>query len=337
MNLLEVQLKRNYAPGNKVKEIRNAYTLHGTDQSLYYTTTVKSNFNFFENLLHLDDLHQTPVSSPISVPGILSYKYKLEETYVENGQTICKIKIIPRNIATTTLEGYIYVIDSLWLVQKLELTMNKGNLLIYDYFTIEQTFEHPGDTMCVLKTQTLNYGVKYKNETSKCVTTAIFSDYKFNAKFANKFFGTELAVTEKEAYEKDTAFWAQKRQSTLTEEERKFIIAKDSIRDYQNRKEFLDSVDKIFNKITVLKVLWFGVEHRNRPKRTQYGFSSLATFVQPIYIAGPRLTPAVDFFKKWKDERTLDSYTRISYGILNQDIKGDTWWKYKFDPFHYGL
>lgn len=336
MNLVEVQLNRNYAPGNKVKEIRNAYTLRGNDQSLYYTTTVKSNFNFFENLLHLDDLHQTPVSSPISTPGILSYKYRLEKQYEENGRKISKIKIIPRNIATTTLEGYIYVIDSLWLVQKLELTMNKGNLLIYDYFTIEQTFEHPGDTMCVLKTQTLNYGVKYKNETSKCITTAVFSDYKFNTKFANKFFGTELAVTEKEAYEKDTAFWAQKRQSTLTEEERKFIIAKDSIRDFQNRKEYLDSVDKVFNKITVLKVLWFGVEHRNRPKKTQFGFSSLATFIQPIFIAGPRLTPAVDFFKKWKDERTLDSYTRISYGILNQDIKGDTWWKYKFDPFHFG-
>ena len=66
MNLVEVQLTRNYAPGNKVKEIRNAYTLRGNAQSLYYTTTVKSNFNFFENLLHLDDLHQTPVSSPIS-------------------------------------------------------------------------------------------------------------------------------------------------------------------------------------------------------------------------------------------------------------------------------
>ena len=72
MNLVEVQLTRNYAPGDKVKEIRNAYTLRGNAQSLYYTTTVKSNFNFFENLLHLDDLHQTPVSSPISSPGILS-------------------------------------------------------------------------------------------------------------------------------------------------------------------------------------------------------------------------------------------------------------------------
>lgn len=337
MNLVEVQLQRNYAPGNKVKEIRSAYTLRGTDQSLYYTTTVKSNFNFFENLLHLDDLHQTPVSSPISSPGILSYKYRLLEKYEENGKMISKIKIIPRNTATTTLEGFIWVIDSVWLVQKLELTMNKGNLLVYDYFTISQEFDHPGDSICVLKTQTLDYGVKYKNETSKCQTTALFSNYNFNPSFSNKFFNTEVAVTEKEAYEKDSSFWSNVRPATLTDEERKFIIAKDSIKDYQNRKEYLDSVDKIFNKVTFLKVLWFGVDHRNRAERYQWTIGSIATVVQPVFIAGPRVTPNFDYFKKWKDERTLDSYTRISYGILNKDWKGDTWWKYRFDPFHMGF
>ena len=337
MNLVEVQLQRNYAPGNKVKEIRSAYTLRGTDQSLYYTTTVKSNFNFFENLLHLDDLHQTPVSSPISSPGILSYKYRLLEKYEENGKMISKIKIIPRNTATTTLEGFIWVIDSVWLVQKLELTMNKGNLLVYDYFTISQEFDHPGDSICVLKTQTLDYGVKYKNETSKCQTTALFSNYNFKPSFSNKFFNTEVAVTEKEAYEKDSSFWSNVRPATLTDEERKFIIAKDSIKDYQNRKEYLDSVDKIFNKVTFLKVLWFGVDHRNRAERYQWTIGSIATVVQPVFIAGPRITPNFDYFKKWKDERTLDSYTRISYGILNNDWKGDTWWKYRFDPFHMGF
>lgn len=337
MNLLEVQLKRNYAPGNKVKEIRNAYTLHGSDQSLYYTTTVKSNFNFFENLLHLDDLHQTPVSSPISVPGILSYKYRMEETYVENGLTICKIKIIPRNTATTTLEGYIYVIDSLFLIQKLQLTMNKGNLLIYDHFEIDQTFSIVGDTMCVLDKQVLSYGVKYKNETSACQTTALFSNYNFDPEFSKKFFNTELAVTTKEAYERDTNYWSNTRQTSLSPEEQRFIIIKDSIRDFYNRKEYLDSIDEIFNKITPLKILWFGVDHRNREQKIQWSLGSVATLIQPFGLGGPRLNPSFDYFKKWKDERSLETYTRFSYGFLNKDVKGNTWWRYRFDPFHFGF
>jgi hypothetical protein len=310
--------------------------LRGNAKTLYYTTTVKSNFNFFQNLLHLDDLHQTPVSSPISTPGILSYRYKLESKSEENGQIISKIKISPRNMATTTLEGYIWVIDSLWLIQKLELNMSKGNLLIYDNFKIYQEYDHPGDSICLLTKQVLSYNVKYKSEASDYKTEALFSNYNFDPKFDRKFFSTELAVTTKEAYEKDSLFWKDNRPASLTQEEQRFIIIKDSIKDARNRVEYLDSIDAIFNKITVLKVLWFGVEFRNRFKKTQWSLGSLATLIQPIFIAGPRITPSIDYFKKWNDERTLDAYTRISYGILNNDIKGDSWWKYKFDPFHLG-
>ncbi|MDG2504805.1 MAG: DUF5686 family protein, partial [Crocinitomicaceae bacterium] len=336
MNLLEVQIQRNYAPTNKVKELRNAYTLRGRDRNLYYKTTVKSNFNFFQNLLRLDDLHQNPISSPISIPGILSYKYRLVDQFEENGRKISKIRIQPRASATTTLEGFIWVVDSLWLVQKLELTMKKGNLLYYDYFKIQQDYEHLGDSVCVLSKQILSYGVKNKSETSVCNTTAIFSDYDFNPQFSKKFFNRELAVTEKEAYEKDSLFWEDERQDKLTKEEIAFILKKDSIRDYKNRKEYRDSIDEAFNKVTFLKVAWFGVDHRNRTKRHQWTIGSLATLIRPVYIAGPRISPNFDFFKKWEDERTLDSYTQVSFGFLNNDIKGDTWWKYKFDPFRQG-
>jgi hypothetical protein len=337
LQLVEVQLHRSYAPPNQVKEIRNAYTAYGDISQLYYTTTVKSNFNFFENLLHLDDLHQTPVSSPISTPGIVAYKYRLEEKYEENGRMISKIKITPRNTATSTIEGYIWVVDTLWLVQKLDLTMNKGNLLIYDYFRIQQEYSFQGDTICVLDKQTLTYGVKYKNEVSQCKTEALYSNYNFQPAYAKKFFNAEVAVTEQAAYERDSAYWQQKRAIALTDEEIRYIRAKDSIRDYLNRKEYLDSIDAVFNKVTALKVLWFGVDHRNRDKKEQWSIGSVASTIQPIGIGGPRVAPSFDYFKKWKDERTLDCYTRISYGFLNQDWKGDTWWKYRFDPFHFGF
>jgi len=336
MNLAEIQITRYYAPKNKVKEIRNAYTKRGDDRLLYYTTTVKSNFNFFENLLHLSDVHASPVSSPISGPGILSYKYRLEDQYEENGQKIHKIKIIPRSSSTSTLSGYIYIIDSLWLVQKLELTMEKGNLLNYDYFTISQVFDHPGDTMCVLREQILTYGVKYKDQTSTCTTIAQFSEYNFNPAYALKFFNSEVAVTTKEAYERDSLYWKEERAIQLTDEEKRYIIVKDSLHDAFNRKEYLDSIDKIFNKITIWKVLWFGVEHRNRAEKVQWSINSIAATARPLYPAGPRVAPGFNYFKKWEDQRTIDGYTEFSIGILNGDPKGSTQWRYRYDPFHLG-
>ena len=47
------------------------------------------------------------------------------------------------------------------------------------------------------------------------------------------------------------------RADQLSDEEIAFIIRQDSIRDYISRKEYLDSVDQVFNKVTALKVLWW--------------------------------------------------------------------------------
>lgn len=336
MNMTEINLTRHYAPPNKVKEFRNGYENRGSTRNLYYLTTVKSNFNFFENLLHLDDLHQTPVASPISGPGILSYKYRLEDQYEENGRKIHKIKIIPRLSSTSTLSGYIYVIDSIWMIQKLSLTLEKGNLLLYDYFTVEQSFANQGDTLNVLTQQKLLYGVRWKDLESDCNTFTEFKSYQFQPQFADKFFNNELSVTEKEAYERDSTYWKAQRGYELTPEEQRYILVKDSIEQAHNKKEYLDSVDAVFNKITLMKVLWFGIDHRNRENRTQWGFSSVAAFVRPLYIAGPRIAPGFSYFKKWENERYLDTYTEVTYGLLNNDIKGNLWGAYRYDPFHFG-
>ena len=336
MNLIEVQFTRNFSPPNQVKEIRNAYEVRGSTTNLYYTTTVKSNFNFFQNLLHLDDLHQTPISSPISVPGIVSYKYRLVDQYEENGKKIHKIKVSSRSTSTSTLEGFIWVIDSTWLVQKIELALSKGNLLKYDYFKINQEFDTSGDTICILKNQILTYGVKYSDQTSKCSTFANFSNYNFKPNFSKFFFNKELSITEQEAYDKDTSFWNKTRVIALTKEEQKFIIAKDSIRDFQNRKEYLDSIDILFNQITLVKALWFGIDHRNRAKKTQWTLNSFGAIIRPLYIAGPRLAPGFNYFKKWKNQKSLDSYSEVTFGFINKDIKCRTYWHYLHDPFHFG-
>ena len=166
---------------------------------------------------------------------------------------------------------------------------------MYDYFNIIQEFETPGDSICVLVKQDISYGVKYSQEFSNGRTEAVFSNYNFNPQFGRRFFGTELAVTEQEAYEKDTSYWAEKRGAILSPEEQRFIVVKDSIHDAHNKKEYLDSIDSVFNKLTVLKVLWWGVEHRNRVKKTQWQIGSLASIARPLYIAGPRIAPSFFF------------------------------------------
>mgnify|MGYP001011190362 FL=1 len=82
--------------------------------------------------------------------------------------------------------------------------------------------------------------------------------------------------------------------------------------------------------------MWWGIDHRNRAKKTQWTINSIAGTARPIYIAGPRVSPGFFYFKKWENERTLDAYSEASIGFLNSDIKGSTNWAYRYNPFHFG-
>ena len=333
-NLVEVELERNFAPPDYVKEVRNAYEKRGNDRRLYYTTTAKTNFNFFKNLLYLDDLNESPIQSPISTAGIFSYKYRLvEKRERKDSVTLNKIKIIPRSSATSTLEGFIWVQDSTWMVEKLQLRLEKGNLYVYDYFEIHQKFDLSGDTLCILKNQQMKYGVEYKDEEINGMTIVDYSNYNFNPQFEKEYFGNEVAVTTRAAYNRDSAYWQSRRTTPLSKDEQAYIKKRDSIENLFTQSSYLDSVDSVFNKITFWKVLWFGIDHRNRAKKTQWTLSSIAAMIQPIYIAGPRIGPDFNYFKKWENETTLDSYSRADVGLLNGDVKGFTRLRYLYDPF----
>lgn len=333
INMMEIDFERHFQAPNLVKEIRNGVQIKGNTRDLYYLTTVKTNFNFFNNFLYVTDLNESAVTSPISWAGIASYKYKLVEQFYEDGHKFHKIEISARNSAQSTLSGHIVVQDSVWMVRNMSFRMEKGNLKKFDYFEIDQTFDNQGDTLCVLVRQEMRYGVKYKGEVADGKTVLTYSDYNFNVSFPKRYFSNEVATTTREAYEKDSTFWTETRKVEFSQEEQFLIKKRDSIEAFYNRKEYLDSIDAEFNRVDIWKILWFGIEHRNREQKVQWMLSSVAMTFEPVQIAGPRISPKFFYFKKWKDERYIDTYSNISLGLINRDPKGTANIRYLYNPF----
>ncbi|MFT7345029.1 MAG: hypothetical protein ACI9XP_001623 [Lentimonas sp.] len=336
MNMVEVQMLREFSPPNDVKETRNAYLKKGRDYDLYYTTTVKTNFDFFQNLMRWDDLHEVPIISPISGPGILSYKYRLVAQYEEDGQKIHKIEIIPRGSSTSSLAGYIYVIDSIWMIQKLDLSLKNGSLLYHDYFSVMQEYDNLGDSLNVLTKQVLNYGIKVGSEDSKGRTLTTFENYEFNVVYPEKYFGNELAVTTQEAYDKDSTFWEANRKLSLTEDEKEFIRIKDSVDVAHMRVEYLDSVDSVYNRINLLEVLVEGIGYRNRETMTRWYFPSVLSLVNFFTPGGIRYSANVYYNRRWENQKAITIAPDVSFGPLNKDLKGKLFLDYLYDPMHIG-
>ena len=304
LNMVEINMTKHFQYPNKIKEIRTGYDKIGKPDQIYFQTTVSGDFNFYESLIRKFDLHETPIVSPLHPSGILSYKYKLVAIDTIGADTLYTVEISPRSVGTSTLEGHLYILNNEWVLTGVDLKMHKGNLKIYDDFHIVQKFEKK-DSLWLLKEQDFKYSTKYGRETVFGETQVVYSNYIINPTFPAKFFSNELGVTTKEAYERDTTYWHEIRPIPLTEKELKTKMKHDSLKAIYTSEEYLDSVDAVFNKITALKVLWFGVEHRDRKKKTQWYLSSVADVIEPLNIGGARFGPGFSIFKKWENQQWI--------------------------------
>lgn len=335
LNVVEIGLTQHVQMPNKSKEIRTAYQTIGNPDQIYFQSTVNGEFNFYKSLIRKDDLHTSPIVSPLHPSGILSYKYRLVDIITEGNDTIYKIEIGARDVGSSTMEGHLYIKKHEWVLTKIDVTLHKGNLKIYDNFRIIQEYEKK-DSLWLVSKQVFEYDTKYGKETVHGTTTVVYSNYIINPVFPEKFFTNELGTTVEEAYERDSTYWEELRPIPLTEEELRKKFVQDSLTAYYTRKEYLDSVDAVFNKITFLKVLYFGIEHRNREKKTQWYVSSLVDLWEPVGIGGMRIGPGFDYFKKWENQQWIDVSTDITLGFNNIDPRGRFRFYHLYNPRKFG-
>ncbi|MBI3133945.1 MAG: carboxypeptidase-like regulatory domain-containing protein [Bacteroidetes bacterium] len=335
LNLVEINLVQHVELPNKQKEIRTAYQTIGNPTQIYFQSTVNGEFNFYKSLIRKDDLHTSPIVSPLHPSGILSYKYKLVDIITEGQDTIYKIEIGARDVGSSTMEGHLYIKKHEWVLTKIDVTLHKGNLKIYDNFRIIQEYEKQ-DSIWLVRKQIFEYDTKYAKETVHGTTTVVYSNYLINPVFPEKFFTNELGTTVEEAYDRDSSYWEEVRPIPLTEEELRKKFVQDSLTAIYTKKEYLDSVDAVFNKITALKVLYFGIEHRNREKKTQWYLSSLVDLWEPVGVGGMRIGPGFDYFKKWENQQWIDISTDITLGFNNFDPRGRVRAYHLYNPKKFG-
>jgi hypothetical protein len=336
MNMVEVQMKRYYQLPNDVKEIREGYKKYGSAQGLFYTNTSEADFNFYDNLMSLDKLNEIPVVSPLHLTSVLTYKFKLEETTMLGTRFLYKIAVTPRKKGNGSWSGHIWILDDFFTIMKVDLELDPEGLLILNTFSIKQTYEFVQDSIIVLKEQEFDYTSKGGKSLFKGKTEVAYSNYVLNPIFEKRFFKNEIVVTTQDAYDKDSTYWMKIRPLPLTLDEQKYQKIKDSIMAYHTSDKYLDSIDSVFNKVTLLDVFWDGIEFTNRKLKKTIYFSSLAGLFDPFEIGGMRVGPQVTYFKKWKSEKYLYTSVKTNIGLRNEDIKGNFSIRYRYDPIHMG-
>lgn len=337
LNMIESEITLNFQYPKKYKEERTAYKAYGNKAGLFIPRFGESDFNFYRNLVNIQGVTQVPVISPLNRTSVLSYKFKLIESKEEKGVLVHKIKVTPRKKGNATCKGYIYINEGLWNINRLDLSFSKGGLKFFDAFRLKQDFKQlPDSTWLPYRVEFIYATKQGRYKTFKGNTLMRYSNYENNYTFPPKFFGNEVSVTTKEAYERDTSYWKSARPEPLTIKQQKLVAYKDSVFAVHNSKPYKDSVQALYNKITFMDLLWDGIGFRDHVNKRSVYFGPIPDLLDFAIVGGFRAGPYTSFFKRWKNGQWISTSGNINVGFKNKDVQGELRTRFRYNPKRLG-
>jgi hypothetical protein len=336
INLVEMNLTLNFAYPDHYKEERTAYKLYGVKDGLYIPVFNQADFNFYHNLVDLKGISEVPLISPVSTLAVLSYKFRLEEMMREGERFVYKIKVTPRKSGDATCRGFIFINDSTWNINRVDLTVEKGGLKFYDAFTIQQNYKEIDSGLWIPARQEFIYQTKAGHKLFKGNTVIAFSEYQTNYTFPKNFFGNEVSVITKEAYKRDSSYWNSARPDPLTKDQQKVIHYRDSIDAAHHNKKYLDSMEAKFNKVTIGEVLYHGLGFRKESLKRSLYISPLLGLIGFEVIGGWRIGPNAFFYRGYENGRILSTSGSLNIGLKNSDWQGSANFWMRYNPYRLG-
>ena len=321
LNMAEIVINKSFEYPDKLKEDRIAYETWGDISGLFYMSTSEGEFNFYQNAVYCPSVSQMPIQSPISTSGLVMYKYKLLDVFMDKGLKIYRIKVEPNLFGNSLVTGEMEIIDSLFCLRSFKFNFPKYQLSEYTSFTMEANYTPHDDSLYRINKMAFDYKMGGKKG-SHGRTVVYYENFKYEKSFGKKYFKNEVSTTLEEAYNKDSTFWKTVRKEPLSERELRFIRTEDSIRSVLESKPYLDSIDSIENHVSLFKIAFIGQSHYNREQDLRYYFNPLWTSYQPIGVGGTRISYGFGVQKKFKNKKTITGYLNPNYGIRNKDLNG---------------
>jgi hypothetical protein len=310
-----------------------SYQTTTSNPYLFYLDPTDAQFNFYDNLITILRLSDQPFISPLSSTAWrLTYKYRLVESFMQNGRVIHRIEVSPRNSQGQVFEGDLFIVEGQWAIQSVNLQIKRGALNYFRDFRMLHDYTLGQDMRWTLQREEYYYMVKDGKELYYGNTIALHKNYQLDVVHPKGLFRNELRRTEKEAFERDSAYWETNRPMTLKAAEVEFIHVQDSIRAYRASPEYLHEVDSTYNHLSVWDFLLTGVGYRSRSKGMEFFAMPLIAQVQPWGVGGYRHMFGGSVSKTFKHFHKLTLEGEADYGFANQDVKGYARLSFTYNP-----
>lgn len=336
MALSEIAVHVDKNKEGQIKEERMGVSKRGNTEGLFYLTVTDGDFYLYSNLINTPPVSKIPFISPLSNAGLIAYKFKtlkIDRTFKPKVYTIA---IRPKQLSNAVVEGEITIQDSTWNVLSADYRLPSAHMPEYDYMEVKQEYKKVGDSARMISRQQFLYYTKSKSGRVYGETKVDYTNYELKKFFKKGYFGNEVSTTTVQAYEKDSAFWQSVRTEPLSTQQALYAKYQDSIYAYQHSEAYLDSIDRVLNKVTWKKLLIFGQIFNDHKKERMWILPPITSLIMPISFGGARLHLAGAYRKTYTDKKTLSVEGDLSYGFRNKDVNGTISVQRMYNPFNRG-
>jgi hypothetical protein len=290
--------------------------------------------SFYESLVRLDGIVPRGIVSPVSATAMLFYNYHLEGTFIENGETVNKIRVIPKRKSDPVFTGDIYILDDSWRIHSVDLFITKDQQMEFlDTFRVHQSFIPVEKNVWMPFSGQYNYEFGFLGFHGRGTVLGISSGYNIHPEFPNHFFSGEIMKVNKDANKKDSAYWNETRLVPLTGEESRDYVKRDSSHDVHESKAFRDSVDRRNNKFHFDNI-FTGYTYENSYEHWRLSCSSIISGIEFNTVEGWNGSLTMDYNKHYGegDLREKNLALTVRHGLSNHHFNGNVSYNFRYDP-----
>lgn len=309
---------------DKVKEEILSTRVSGASDQFSLIGNTFNRFDVYENRAFQGGIAERGVISPISDNAFFYYKYKLIGQIKEGKQRFYKILVTPKRFHDPVFQGVVYIADSSYAVQKLDLFVSKEQAIQFvDTLRIKQEYGQVAGAWLPLTTRThmaFSFEFLVLKLPMQGTFTSLLQGYKVGEGEKKKKFGMEKISFADSALTKDKVWWDSIRPLPLSQMEYLDYTIKDSVEQVMKSPEYLDSLTKA-QEFSFTDLL-YGATFRNYRKKTSWRLVGLARNLGINPIEGLYIGQGLD--RIWEKEvgSKIQLGYRIRYGFANEIFSG---------------
>lgn len=277
--------------------------------------------SFYENSITIGrSLNPRGFISPIANNALTYYKYKFEGTFFEFGKEVSRIKVIPKRQYEPLFSGYINISENDWRIQSIDLTILKSQQMQFlDTLVIRQQYVPIGENW-VIKNQVIYPSGKFFGFDFFGSFLQVYDHFHIAPSFKPNFFNSTVLKFYDSSNKKSAAYWDSIRPLPLLTEELKDYKQKDSLEQVRKDPRYLDSLDRIRNKIKLSGLMLTGQNISIQKKKVNISFDGLISTINYNTVEGGVVQFSPRFIKNYEGRNALSITPTIRYGFANKHL-----------------